>query len=91
MTPKLPVSRSSVMSNTLYFPEHTYNDLRCFQVNDYWLNITQVGFCNSKLINSSVSVQFLGTSPQQYKPGMPFKGQVLLSGSVFYTTVATAL
>ncbi|XP_043206412.1 CD109 antigen-like [Amphibalanus amphitrite] len=49
------------------------------KVNDYWLNITQVGFCNSKLINSSISVQFLGVAPQQYKPGMPFHGQVLVT------------
>ncbi|XP_037068259.1 CD109 antigen-like [Pollicipes pollicipes] len=49
------------------------------RVNDYWLNQTQVGFCNSKLINSSVSIQFLGAAPQLYKPGMPFKGQVLVT------------
>ena len=46
------------------------------QVTEYWLNETYLGWCNSKLINSTVAIKFLGSSPQLYKPGMPFVGQV---------------
>ena len=49
---------------------------RLRQVTEYWLNETYLGWCNSKLINSTVAIKFLGSSPQLYKPGMPFVGQV---------------
>ncbi|XP_037085415.1 CD109 antigen-like, partial [Pollicipes pollicipes] len=49
------------------------------RVTEYWLNETYIGWCNSKLINSTVSIKFLGASPQLYKPGMPFVGQVLVT------------
>ena len=46
------------------------------RMNEFFEGLNQTGFCVSHVINSSVSLQFVGSQPMVYKPGMPFEGVV---------------
>lgn len=39
---------------------------------EYFSNITHIGYVRVRMINETLSLRFLGTSPQIFKPGMPF-------------------
>ena len=43
---------------------------------EYFYNNTQRGFCESRIINQTLSLRFVGAEPLVFKPGMPFEAQV---------------
>ena len=45
-------------------------------VTEYFYNNTQRGFCESRIINQTLSLRFVGSSPMVFKPGMMFQGTV---------------
>lgn len=45
-------------------------------VTEYFYNNTQRGFCETRIINQTLSLRFVGSDPMIFKPGMPFEGQV---------------
>ena len=45
-------------------------------VTEYFYNNTQKGFCESRIINQTLSLRFVGAEPLVFKPGMPFEAQV---------------
>jgi len=47
-------------------------------ITEFFYNNTQRGFCESKIINNSFSLKFVGNMPNVFKPGMPYHGIVVL-------------
>ncbi len=47
-------------------------------ITEFFYNNTQRGFCETKIINNSLSLKFVGHPPFVFKPGMPFYGVVAL-------------
>ncbi len=45
-------------------------------VTEYFYNNTQRGFCETRIINQTLSLRFIGSNPMVFKPGMPFEGQI---------------
>ena len=45
-------------------------------VNEFFYNNTQRGFCETRIINQTLSLRFVGTNPMVFKPGMPFEAQI---------------
>lgn len=45
-------------------------------VHDSFMGITETGFSEAKIINSSISIRFLGSQPYIFKPGLPFSTSV---------------
>ena len=45
-------------------------------ITDFFYNNTQRGFCETRIINQTLSLKFIGTDPMVFKPGMPFEAQV---------------
>lgn len=45
-------------------------------VTDFFYNNTQRGFCETRIINQTLSLRFVGTNPMVFKPGMPFEAQI---------------
>ena len=45
-------------------------------VNEFFYNNTQRGFCETRIINQTLSLRFVGTDPMVFKPGMPFEAQI---------------
>ena len=43
-------------------------------VTEYFYNNTQGGFCETRVINQTISLRFVGNSPMVFKPGMLFEG-----------------
>ncbi|TRY74425.1 hypothetical protein TCAL_00656 [Tigriopus californicus] len=43
---------------------------------EYFYNNTQRGFCETRIINQTLSLRFVGSNPLVFKPGMPFEGQI---------------
>lgn len=43
---------------------------------DYFYNNTQRGFCETRVINQTLSLRFVGSNPMVFKPGMPFEAQI---------------
>lgn len=48
-------------------------------VGERFLDLVESGFSESLVINSSLRLGFLGSSPQVFRPGMPFKAYVGIS------------
>ena len=46
------------------------------RMNEFFEGFNQTGFCVSHVINSTVSLRFVGSRPMVFKPGMPFEGVV---------------
>ena len=46
---------------------------------EFFYNSTQRGFCESKLINPTLTLKFLGSEPMVFKPGMLFEGTVSIT------------
>lgn len=45
-------------------------------VHESFMGINETGFSMARIINSSISVRFLGSQPYVFKPGMPFSASV---------------
>ena len=45
-------------------------------VSEYFYNNTQRGFCETRIINQTLSLRFVGSEPIVFKPGMPFEAQI---------------
>lgn len=45
-------------------------------VTEYFYNNAQRGFCETRIINQTLSLRFLGNTPMVFKPGMMFEGAV---------------
>ena len=45
-------------------------------VKEYFYGNTQRGFCETRIINQTLSLSFIGNKPLIFKPGMPFEGSV---------------
>lgn len=45
-------------------------------VGERFLDLIETGFSESIVFNSSLQLRFLGSSPQVFRPGMPFKAYV---------------
>ena len=45
-------------------------------VHDSFMGINETGFSMAKIINSSININFLGSQPYVFKPGMPFSASV---------------
>ena len=45
-------------------------------VSEYFYNNTERGFCETRIINQTLSLRFVGSEPQIFKPGMLFEGQI---------------
>ena len=45
-------------------------------VTEYFYNNTQRGFCETRIINQTLSLRFVGNNPMVFKPGMMFQGTV---------------
>ncbi len=45
-------------------------------VTEYFYNETQRGFCETRVINQTLSLRFVGSAPMAFKPGMPWEGQI---------------
>ena len=45
-------------------------------VTEYFYNNTQKGWCETRIINQTLSLRFVGNPPLVFKPGMPFEGAV---------------
>ena len=45
-------------------------------VTEYFYNNTQRGFCETRIINQTLSLRFVGNSPMVFTPGMLFEGAV---------------
>ena len=45
-------------------------------VTDYFYNNTQRGFCETRVINQTLSLRFVGSDPMVFKPGMPLEAQI---------------
>ena len=45
-------------------------------VTEYFYNNAQRGFCETRIINQTLSLRFLGNTPMVFKPGMLFEGAV---------------
>ena len=45
-------------------------------VTDFFYNNTQRGTCETRIINQTLSLRFVGTNPMVFKPGMPFEAQI---------------
>lgn len=43
---------------------------------DFFYNNTQRAFCETRIINQTLSLRFVGTNPMVFKPGMPFEAQI---------------
>ncbi|KAH7984189.1 hypothetical protein HPB52_017848 [Rhipicephalus sanguineus] len=50
-------------------------------VGERFLDLIETGFSESLVFNSSLQLRFLGSSPQVFRPGMPFKAYVSVSYS----------
>lgn len=50
-------------------------------VGERFLDLIETGFSESIVFNSSLQLRFLGSSPQVFRPGMPFKAYVSVSYS----------
>ena len=48
-------------------------------VGEHFLNQTRDGWSIAKVINSSISLRFLGSDPHVFKPGMPFETHVSIT------------
>ena len=48
-------------------------------MNEFMLNLTERGFCDTIIINQTLSLGFVGSPPIVFKPGMPFEGQIKVS------------
>nr|BAR45623.1 macroglobulin complement-related 2 [Ammothea sp. RS-2014] len=46
---------------------------------EYFTNITNTGYVRIRMINDTLSLRFLGTSPQIFKPGMQFVTYIAVS------------
>ena len=40
------------------------------------MNSLQRGFCESRVINQTLSLRFVGSDPMVFKPGMPLEAQI---------------
>ena len=45
-------------------------------VTEYFYGNTQKGWCETRIINQTLSLRFVGNPPLVFKPGMPFEGAV---------------
>ena len=45
-------------------------------VKEFFYGNTQRGFCETRIINQTLSLSFVGNKPLAFKPGMPFEGAV---------------
>ena len=45
-------------------------------VKEFFYGNTQRGFCETRIINQTLSLSFVGNEPLIFKPGMPFEGAV---------------
>ena len=45
-------------------------------ITDFFYNNTQRGFCETRIINQTLSLRFVGSEPIVFKPGMTFEGQI---------------
>lgn len=45
-------------------------------VKEFFYNNTQRGFCETRIINQTLSLRFVGSNPMVFKPGMPFEAQI---------------
>ncbi|KAK8397835.1 hypothetical protein O3P69_004559 [Scylla paramamosain] len=54
------------------------------EVHDSFMGITETGFSMAKIINSSISIRFLGSQPYVFKPGMPFSTLIAVSYHDFH-------
>ena len=43
---------------------------------NFLYNSTQKGLCETRIINNTLDLGFLGSKPMVFKPGMPFDGQI---------------
>nr|QOJ54018.1 macroglobulin complement-related 2 [Ixodes ricinus] len=50
-------------------------------VGERFLDLIETGFSESVVFNSSLQLRFLGSSPQVFRPGMPFKAYVSVAYS----------
>ena len=46
------------------------------KVHEYFYNNVQRGFCETRIINQTLSLFFVGSKPMVFKPGMPFDAQI---------------
>lgn len=49
------------------------------EVGERFLDLIEMGESATIVFNSTVKLAFLGSSPQVYKPGMPFKAYVSIT------------
>ena len=45
-------------------------------VTNFLYNSTQKGWCETRIINNTIDLSFLGSKPLVFKPGMPLEGQI---------------
>ena len=45
-------------------------------VTDFLYNNTQKGWCETRIINNTLDLSFVGSKPLVFKPGMPFDAQI---------------
>ena len=45
-------------------------------ITDFLYNNTQKGWCETRIINNTLDLSFLGSKPLVFKPGMPFDAQI---------------
>lgn len=48
-------------------------------VGERYLNLIEEGFSEALIYSSRINLEFLGSNPQIFKPGMPFKVYVSIS------------
>ena len=45
-------------------------------ITDFLYNNTQKGWCETRIINNTLDLSFVGSKPLIFKPGMPFDAQI---------------
>lgn len=51
-------------------------------VGERYLNLIEEGFLEALIYSSRINLEFLGSNPQIFKPGMPFKVYVSITNDV---------
>ena len=70
-----------VQSSTMFVIQIN-NDMCLIQVRaevfvtDFLYNNTQKGWCETRIINNTLDLSFVGSKPLVFKPGMPFDAQI---------------
>ncbi|XP_043245415.1 CD109 antigen-like [Amphibalanus amphitrite] len=49
------------------------------RMHEFFEGLNETGYCVSHVINSTVSLRFVGSQPMVFKPGMPFEGVMAVS------------